>query len=357
MNCSSQEQYETLQNNTKHSAMSVGGCRCQRADVKITLRLNQTTIKQFFLLGFLGLESSRIPLFIVLLMTYGATLAGNLLIIILVSTTSHLHSPMYFFLSHLSLCEVTFTTSVAPIMLHVILNSGGTISVSGCIIQFYACSVTLIIECLLLTVMSYDRYLAICKPLHYSTTMNSSFCFHIVGWCWALGFMIALIIVILMSNLYFCGPNVIDHFFCDFAPIVELSCSDTSILEMAVFGIATPETVVETLFIISTYVCIAIAILKIPSATGRQKAFSTCSSHLAVVCTYYGTLIAVYVSPSRGQSSNTKKILSLLYTVVTPLFNPIIYSLKNQEMKAAIRKRMDKHILEIRNVLSHGFTT
>ncbi|XP_075061707.1 olfactory receptor 5P55-like [Mixophyes fleayi] len=317
------------------------------------LRLNQTTINEFILLGFLGLHSSRIPLFMFLLIIYGATLAGNLLIIILVSTTSNLHSPMYFFLSHLSICDVAFTTSIAPNMLHLILNSGGTISVSGCIIQFYAFGVPSTTECLLLTVMSYDRYLAICKPLHYSTTMNFSFCFHIIGWCWALGFMISLIFVILMSNLYFCGPNVIDHFFCDFAPLVELSCSDTSILELVLFSIATPETLVEILFIISTYVCIAISIRKISSDSGRQKAFSTCSSHLAVVCTYYGTLIAVYVSPSRGQSSSAKKILSLLYTVVTPLFNPIIYSLKNQEMRTSIRKRMDKHILEITNLHSH----
>ncbi|KAM9312376.1 olfactory receptor 6P1-like [Gastrophryne carolinensis] len=225
-------------------------------------------------------------------------------------------------------------------MLNVILNDGGSISVSGCIVQVYARGVTSVTECLLLTVMSYDRYLAICKPLHYSTSMSSTSCRHIVGLCWVGGFVITLVVIIFLSILRYCGPNVIDHFSCDIDPLVQLSCSDTTVLEKVLLGIAAPETIIETLFILTTYVCIACAILRISSERGRQKAFSTCSSHLTVVCTYYATLIAVYVFPSSKRLSNLKKFLSLMYTVVTPLFNPIIYSLKNQEIKKAFKRKI-----------------
>ncbi|KAM9312326.1 olfactory receptor 5V1-like [Gastrophryne carolinensis] len=223
-------------------------------------------------------------------------------------------------------------------MLHVILNDGGSISVGGCIVQVYARGVTSVTECLLLTAMSYDRYLAICKPLHYSVSMSSTSCCRIAGLCWAVGFLITLIAVFFLSTLCFCGSNYIDHFSCDIDPLVELSCTDTTILETVLLGLAAPETVIETLFILSTYACIVSAILKMSSKTGRQKAFSTCSSHLAVVCAYYATLIAVYVFPSSKTFSSPKKFFSLMYTVVTPLFNPIIYSLKNQEIRTALKK-------------------
>ncbi|XP_063785586.1 olfactory receptor 11A1-like [Pseudophryne corroboree] len=299
---------------------------------------NSTAVKEFFLLGFQDLHISRFILFLAFVLVYVATIAGNVLIITLVMTTRQLHHPMYFFLSHLSWCDIVLTTTISPNTLYVIFKCGATISVAGCIIQLYIFGVSSVAECLLLTVMSYDRYLAICKPLQYYTTMNGRFCLWLVVCCWVLGCLLMLIVAVMISNLNFCGPNILDHFFCDYGPVVQLSCSDTSVLEILLLIIAAPETIVELTFIISTYACIILAILRIASTVGRQNAFSTCSSHLSVVCTYYGSLIAIYVSPSKGKSFNTKKMLSLLYITMTPIFNPIIYSMKSKEIRTAIRK-------------------
>ncbi|XP_075128405.1 olfactory receptor 11A1-like [Leptodactylus fuscus] len=245
---------------------------------------------------------------------------------------------MYVFLSHLSTCDLVLSTTISPLALKLIIHDGADVSVGGCIAQFYFFGSSSVIECLLLTVMSYDRYLAICRPLQYSITMTPQFSHWLVLFCWVLGSMTIFIVSVLISNLSFCGDNVIDHFFCDFAPLILLSCSDTKALEIVEVVLATPEMFLETVFIIATYIFIVVAILRISSTSRRQKAFSTCSSHLSVVCMYYGTLTAIYVTPFRGQSLNLKKTLSLLYTVMTPLFNPCVYSLKNQEIRAAIKR-------------------
>ncbi|XP_075433896.1 olfactory receptor 6B1-like [Ascaphus truei] len=300
---------------------------------------NQTIVTEFLLLGFQNISSFKILLFTVFLMTYIMTLSSNFLIIILVSVSHQLHSPMYFFLAHLSLSDILLTTVIVPKMLHLIWGEGGTMSVAGCISQlhFVACSGAT--ECFLLTVMSYDRYLAICHPLHYTTIMDFKLCLQLAIWSWFLGFVLTLIVIIPISQLQFCCPNVIDHFFCEFAALLKDSCSDTSFIEIEDFVLAVPVAFLPFTFIIVTYVCISLSILWIPSTTGRQKAFSTCSAHITVVCTYYGTLITIYCVPSIGHSFNINKILSLLYMVVTPFFNPIIYSLRNQEIGAALRRR------------------
>ncbi|KAM4749334.1 olfactory receptor 11L1-like [Rhinophrynus dorsalis] len=297
---------------------------------------NQT--QEFLLLAFQNIHEGKFLLFFVLIVVYLAALLGNLLIITLVSTDGLLHSPMYFFLSHLSLSEIMFTTNIVPNMLHVILVEDGTISLSSCITQLYFFSSSTSAECLLLSVMSYDRFLAICSPLHYAAIMNQNLCQHLVVWCWLIGFMLSIIAAVLISKLQFCGSNTIDHFFCDLAPILKCSCSDTYILEMQDFILSFPVLILPFVFIILTYVRIIMAILRITSSNGRKKAFSTCSSHLTVVCTYYGTLIAVYMSPSTQDSFTANKVLSLLYTVVTPLLNPIIYSLRNQDIRNAMVK-------------------
>ncbi|KAM4749424.1 olfactory receptor 5P66-like [Rhinophrynus dorsalis] len=307
-------------------------------------RQNQSTITEIYLLGFQGLHEWRILLFLAILVIYVVTITGNLLIIVLVSATHHLQSPMYFFLSHLSMSDILLTSTISPNMLDVTLKEGAIISYVGCISQFSMLCVSSTTECLLLTVMSYDRYLAICKPLYYTSKMNLTVCRHLIVFSWILVFFITLIVIILLNSLHFCGPNIIDHFFCDYSPLLQLSCSDTRIVQILSVLIAAPETIIQTVFIISTYISIFLTILRMSSSTGRQKAFSTCSSHLGVVCTYYGSLMAVYVAPSGGHLFNLNKILSLLYTVVTPLVNPIIYSLKNQEIRKAFKIYFHKHM-------------
>ncbi|MEE6522815.1 hypothetical protein FKM82_021435, partial [Ascaphus truei] len=299
---------------------------------------NQTTVRDLLLLGFPDLHDLKILVFSLLLGVYIVTFTGNFLIIGLVATSQQLRSPMYFFLCHLSVSDILLITNIVPQMLQVILEEGATIPLTSCITQFIFNGVSATAGCFLLTVMSYDRYLAICNPLLYSSIMDARLCYTLATLCWLLGFTLTLILAWLLCELQLCGPNVIDHFFCELGPLLELSCSDTSIVEIVVFVLAIPVIAFPFVFILLTYVYISLTILRIPSTTGKQKAFSTCSSHLAVVCVYYGTLIAKYMAPSRGELRNLNKVLSLLCTVVTPLFNPIIYSLRNQEIRAALRK-------------------
>ncbi|KAM9312190.1 olfactory receptor 10A7-like [Gastrophryne carolinensis] len=264
---------------------------------------------------------------------YIITLGGNLLIAVLVLSSHLLKTPMYFFLCHLSLCDFLFSSNIVPNMLRVVLHGGSNISYVGCFTQFYVFGSCVTTECYLLTVMSYDRYVAICNPLSYILIMNLNLRIFLVVSSWFMGFSFALITLFMVCSLEFCRSNTIDHFYCDFGPIIELSCLDTSAVEMETSFFTTIIVLFPFAFVIVTYVYIFNTILGITSNIGRQKAFSTCSSHLSVVCAFYGALISIYLSPSKGPSINTNKILSLLYTVVTPLFNPVIYSLRNQEIR------------------------
>ncbi|XP_077329784.1 olfactory receptor 11L1-like [Lithobates pipiens] len=300
--------------------------------------MNGTHINEIMLLGFENIHASKHFVFFWFLLIYILTITGNVVIILLVLTSSHLRSPMFFFLGHLSFLDVLLTSNIVPSMLHIILSEGSIVLLGSCIAQLYLYGSVISTECLLLSAMSYDRYLAICKPLHYTTIMDLNLCFYLVVTCWSLGFVITLITVFLLQTLWFCGPNVIEHFFCDLGPLLELSCSDVSIITFDVFFFSVLLTFIPFVFITVTYVYIFLTILNITSATGRQKTFSTCSSHLAVVCTYFGALFVMYVVPSREHSLNMNKVVSLMYTVVTPLLNPIIYSLRNQVIKSVIRK-------------------
>ncbi|XP_072006449.1 olfactory receptor 10C1-like [Engystomops pustulosus] len=302
--------------------------------------MNQSTITEIFLVGFQNLQDFRFLVISMCLVMYLAAITGNLIIILLVSTSHHLQSPMFFYLGHLSFSDMLLISNIVPFLVHIILFSGGLVSLKGCITQFFFYGVSATTECLLLTAMSYDRYLAICSPLHYFNIMSPRLCYHIVVFCWFLGFVITLVPVLLIQTLWFCGPNVIDHFFCDLGPLLELSCSDVSIVKYEVLSLSGLLTIIPFVFIVVTYGYIFVTIMKITSITGRQKTFSTCSSHLAVVCTYYGALFVIYVVPRRGFSLNVNKVVSLMYSAVTPLFNPIIYGLRNQEIKAAIRNHL-----------------
>ncbi|CAM5097931.1 unnamed protein product, partial [Natator depressus] len=288
---------------------------------------NQTAITEFFLLGFRDLPDLQILLFLMFLVIYMATVVGNTLIVVLVVADQHLHSPMYFFLGNLSCVETCYTSAIMPRMLASLLTEDKTISVSGCITQLYFLGSLAGTECCLLAAMSYDRYLAICKPLHYSTLMNISFSFQLAAGSWLNGFLALTILVLFLSQLIFCGPNEIDHFYCDAIPLIELSCSDTHQVTLMDFILACVFTLPPFLLTLTSYMCIIATILRIPSTTGRQKAFSTCSSHLIVVTIFYGTIMIVYMLPKRDTLRDLNKVLSLCYTVLTPLVNPLIYSL------------------------------
>ncbi|XP_077329766.1 olfactory receptor 11A1-like [Lithobates pipiens] len=300
--------------------------------------VNHTQITQIRLLGFRGLAKSKALLFIVVLLAYLFILSGNLLIIILVTTVEHLKIPMFFFLKHLATADVLLTTSVVPMMLDIIFIEEGRLSFVGCITQLYVFGISGFLQCLLIAVMSYDRYLAVCKPLHYASLMNPRVCLQLVLASWFLVTLVTSYEIMVVAQLNFCGINYIDNFFCDFGPVVELSTSDTSNLMLQDFVISIFMIFCPFTFIIITYMYIFFITLKTSSAYGRRKAFSTCSSHLTTVCVYYGTLITVYMVPTDDSTASMNKYRSLLYTVVTPLMNPIIYSLRNQEIKKALRK-------------------
>ncbi|XP_066445706.1 olfactory receptor 1468-like [Eleutherodactylus coqui] len=298
---------------------------------------NLTEVTQFFILGFQADKYVRIILFCLFLVVYCGTLCGNLLIITLVSTSKTLHTPMYFFISQLSISDILLSTDIVPNLLHILLNNGGTITFIGCMTQYYFFCASELFECFLLTVMSYDRYVAICIPLRYASIMSRTCCvtFAIIAWCFS--FSSAMIFYVTISMLKFCGPNVIDHFFCDINPLLDIACSDTFIVHLEIRLIGSPLVIIPTILIITSYVKIIVAILRIPSSTGRHKAFSTCSSHLIVVSIFYWTIFSVYIIPKQEQTLNIHKILSLLYTVFTPFINPLIYSLRNNSIKKAAK--------------------
>ncbi|OCT59652.1 hypothetical protein XELAEV_18001074mg [Xenopus laevis] len=296
---------------------------------------NQTLVSEIVLLGFQNLHNLKIPLFSLFLLIYIMTVWENVLIIVLVSSSRNLQSPMYFFLQQLSLCDLLEATITAPTLLQTVINKGTTVSLVVCNTQFYFFVCTESFECFLLAVMSYDRYVAICSPLRYSSIMNHKANVKCILVPWLLGLIATVNTANMMATLQFCNQNTINHFFCDFFPLLELSCSDTLVVQIYIILQSVLVIIFPFIFIIISYTCIAHAILKIVSNTGRQKAFSTCSSHLAVVSLFYGAL-AIYVFPSRKQSLNTNKALSLLYTVVTPLVNPVIYSWRSRDIKKAL---------------------
>ncbi|XP_063312711.1 olfactory receptor 11L1-like [Pelobates fuscus] len=299
---------------------------------------NESRVTELILVGFGNLYGFNILIFIIFLNIFLFTITGNLLIILLVSISHHLHSPMYIFICHLALSDIVLTINTLPNLLGAILHGGQGMTILGCVIQCYFYSGIIFVECFLLTVMSYDRYLAICVPLRYITIMDITLrtCLFVLPW--VLGFILNLIGIIPISHFQFCDGNIIDHIYCDFSPLKKISCSDTSLVEFLGFVISTPMFICPCGVIILTYVLIFITILRIPSTTGRQKAFSTCSSHLLVVVAFYGTLIIKYMIPSIGHVLLLNKIISLLHTVFTPLFNPLVYSLRNQDIRAALRK-------------------
>ncbi|KAM6448848.1 olfactory receptor 10A7-like [Liasis olivaceus] len=303
---------------------------------------NQTVITHFILLGFGELHGMQTFLFHFFLIIYIFTILANFLTVLLILADQHLHTHMYFFLGNLSCLEMMYSSTILPKMLDSLLTGEKSISFKGCITQFYFFAFLCSKECYLLSVMSYDRFLAICKPLHYATAMRVARCIQLAAVSWINATVFTSVYLVLMLQLWFCGPSEIDHFFCESLPLIKLSCSDTNVMKYAVAVLAYIFTFPPFTLTLMSYIFILRTILRIPSRTGRQKAFSTCSSHLIVVSFFYGAITVVYLMPDTGGKKNPSKLFSLLYTVLPSLFNPLIYTLRNKDVKEALKKLLGR---------------
>ncbi|XP_033024635.1 olfactory receptor 6B1-like [Lacerta agilis] len=305
-------------------------------------KVNKTVVTEFILLGFKTLPEWQTLLFVIFLAIYIVTMFGNILITAIVLTNNHLHKPMYFFLGNLSLLEICYISTILPRILVSFMSDYHGISFSGCFLQLYFFGSFACTECYLLSVMSYDRYVAICKPLHYVAIMKSKLCVQLSFAPWILGAVLPAFTTFLASQLNFCGPNVIDHFFCDYTPLLMLSCSETQQAEALMSVLGSACIMPPLILTFTSYICIICTILKIPSNSGKKKAFSTCSSHLIVVTIFYGTLTMVYMLPNTDTLGDLNKIFAVFYTILIPMFNPYIYSLRNREFKDAVREVFSK---------------
>uniref|UniRef100_A0A8C3W8I3 Olfactory receptor n=1 Tax=Catagonus wagneri TaxID=51154 RepID=A0A8C3W8I3_9CETA len=306
---------------------------------------NSMSVKHFAFAKFSEVTEQCFLLFTLILLMFLASLVGNALIAIAIWTNPVLHTPMYFFLANLSLLEIGYTCSVIPKMLQSLVSEVRGISREGCATQMFFFTFFGISECCLLAAMAFDRYMAICSPLHYAIRMSRGVCVHLAMVSWGVGCMVGLGQTNYIFSLDFCGPCEIDHFFCDLPPILALACGDTSHNEVAVFVVAILCISSPFLLIIASYGRILAAVWIMPSPEGRQKALSTCSSHLLVVTLFYGSASVTYLRPKASHSPGIDKLLALFYTVVTSMLNPIIYSLRNKEVKAALRRTLDKKIV------------
>ncbi|XP_015345517.1 olfactory receptor 6M1 [Marmota marmota marmota] len=302
---------------------------------------NGSTVTEFTLMAFPALLEIRILLFVVLLLTYTLTATGNLTIISLIWTDSHLQTPMYFFLSNLSFLDILYTTVVTPKLLACLLGETKTISFAGCITQTYFYFFLGTVEFILLAVMSFDRYVAICNPLRYTLIMNSRTSFLLVLGCWVGAFLSVMAPTIVVTRLPYCRKEI-NHFFCDIAPLLQVACIDTRLIEKINFLLSALVILSSLAFTTGSYSYIISTILRMPSAQGRQKAFSTCAAHITVVSIAYGSNIFVYVRPNQKYSLDFDKVAAVLITVVTPLLNPFIYSLRNEKVKEVLRETMNR---------------
>ncbi|XP_036169947.1 olfactory receptor 7D4-like [Myotis myotis] len=299
---------------------------------------NHTEVSQFLLLGLSDDPKLQPLLFGVFLSMYLFTVLGNLLIIVAVSSDSHLHTPMYFFLTNLSFVDICFTSTTVPKMLVNVQAQSKNISYIGCLIQVYFFMIFAGMDNFLLTVMAYDRYVAICQPLYYMVIMNPHFCGFLVLVSWLIIFWVSLVHILLMRQMTFCMGTKIPHFFCELAQILKVACSDTLINNIFMYVAAVLLVVFPFTCIIFSYSKIVSSLMRLSSTGGKYKAFSTCGSHLSVVSLFYGTGLGVYLSSALTHSSLHNSVASVMYTVVTPMLNPFIYSLRNKDVKGALRK-------------------
>ncbi|XP_008832101.1 olfactory receptor 502 [Nannospalax galili] len=306
--------------------------------------VNHTAVTEFILLGLTDDPVLQVILFFIILCIYLVTVLGNLSTIFLIRVSPQLHHPMYFFLSHLAFADIGYSSSVTPNMLVNFLVERNTVSYVGCAIQLGSAVFFGTVECFLLAAMAYDRFVAICSPLLYSTKMSTQVCDQLFVVAYIGRFCNASSFTFSFFSLLFCGPNRVNHFFCDFAPLVELSCSDVSV-PAVVPSFTAGSIIVVTIFVIAvSYIYILITILKMSSTEGRHKAFSTCTSHLTAVTLFYGTITFIYVMPKSSYSTDQNKVVSVFYMVVIPMLNPLIYSLRNNEIKGALKRQLGRKI-------------
>ncbi|XP_062992628.1 olfactory receptor 12D1-like [Elgaria multicarinata webbii] len=310
---------------------------------------NQTEFTHFILMGLTDQERVRNILFTFFLILYLASMLGNGMIVCVVVAETQLHTPMYFFLSNLSCLDIFYSTVILPKMLSGFLLAHQRISFVGCIAQLHFFHFLGSSEALLLGAMAYDRYVAICKPLHYPVIMCRRMCLLLAATTWTMGFFHALIHTIMTAQLNFCGPNIVEHFFCDIKPLLRLACSSTW-LNLSLLNIITGLVVTVPFFLtlLSYLYLISFLLLKVKSHSGRLKAFSTCSSHLTVVGLFYVPVLFNYLPPSSGDSPKRDMIATLMYSLVTSALNPLIYTLRNQEMKLALKKTLDRLLASVR---------
>ncbi|XP_027429787.1 olfactory receptor 2A1/2A42 [Zalophus californianus] len=303
---------------------------------------NQTAVTEFILLGFCFGPRIRMVLFGLFSLFYACTLLGNSIILGLIWLDSRLHTPMYFFLSHLAIVDIAYACNTVPQMLVNLLKPDKPISFAGCWTQTFLCLTFAHTECLLLVVMSYDRFVAICHPLRYSAIMSWRVCVTLVVTSWACGSLLALVHVVLILRLPFCGPHEINHFFCEILSVLKLACADTRLNQVVIFVACVFILLGPLCLVLVSYMHILFAILRIRSGEGRRKAFSTCSSHLCVVGLFFGSAIVMYMAPKSHHPEEQQKILFLFYSFFNPMLNPLIYSLRNAEVKGALRRALYK---------------
>ncbi|XP_074130829.1 olfactory receptor 10AG1-like [Sminthopsis crassicaudata] len=305
-------------------------------------RSNVTFVVEFILQGFSDLPNFRRLLFGIFLVIYMNILIGNGLLIVVTKINPALQTPMYFFLGNFSFLEICYTSVTLPKMLTDLWTQKGNIPFLSCAFQTCFLYILGVAECLLLAVMAYDRYVAICKPLYYPIIMNHKVCVQLVIASWITGIPVLIGLTYQIFSLNFCGSNKLNHIFCDAPPLLEVACGDTYQKELSVHVAALFFVMIPFLLILISYVKIITTILKLPSTSGKSKAFSTCSSHLMVVGLFYGSGSIVYLRPKSSHSAKSDKVFSLFYTIVTPMFNPIIYSLRNKDVIAALKKLLPK---------------
>ncbi|XP_052037242.1 olfactory receptor 1165-like [Apodemus sylvaticus] len=306
--------------------------------------MNQSSVTTFILVGFSEYPKLQIPLFLLFLTIYSVTLMGNLGILVVIKINPKLHTPMYFFLSHLSFLDICYSSVFTPKLLQILIMEDRTISFKGCMVQFFFICTFVITEMFMLAVMAYDRFVAVCNPLLYTVLMPIQFCAMLVAGTYMIGGLCTMILVYTLLQLSYCEHGIINHFGCEYSAVISVSCSDSSFSQMACLVISIVSESSSVLITLASYVFIVVTIIKMPSKGGLRKAFSTCTSHLTAISIFHGILLLLYCVPNSNSSRLFVKVATALYTIMIPMLNPLIYSLRNKDVKDTVRRLISKKL-------------